>query len=381
MSAFEFTEEQQAAQRALRAWCERELSPHVRALEKGELLPYELCRNLWSTFGPAEILDPAMFTIVAIELSRVCPGFMMALGASVGLAGATVMRRGSPAQRERWGIPLVTLQGIGAWGMTEPGGGSDAFGGMRTVARRSDDGGYRISGSKTFITNAPYADVLVIYAKIVDDPGDDPRGRPIHGFILDRGMAGLSVGPPMEKMGMHSSPTGDIFLDDVEVGRDRLLGEVERPHARSEARDVFQGERHGLVPMCLGIVERCLDESLRYARQRVAWGQPIGEFQLIQDKLARMYVHRENIRNLLFKHLAEVRAGVPGDRAGASVAKLYSARAATEVAMDAVQILGGNGYMREYQVEMLARDAKLLQIGGGTDEVQIATIARELLSR
>src|SRR6185369_16754634 len=117
---------QQAAQRALRAWCDKELAPHVRALEKGDLLPYDLCRKLWSTFGPAEILDPAIFTVVAIELSRVCPGFMMALGASVGLAGATVMRRGTPAQRERWGMPLVTLRAIGAWGMTEAGGGYDA---------------------------------------------------------------------------------------------------------------------------------------------------------------------------------------------------------------------------------------------------------------
>src|SRR5262249_31471811 len=148
-----------------------------------------------------------------------------------------------------------------------------------------------------------------------------------------------------------------------------------------QARDVFHGERTGMVPMCLGIVERCLEDSLRYARERTAWGKPIAEYQLVQDKLARMYVHRENIKNLLFKQLHYVAAGQRMSMAEASACKLYCARAATEVALEAVQVMGGNGYMREYHVEMLMRDAKLLQIGGGTDEIQIVTIARELLKQ
>jgi alkylation response protein AidB-like acyl-CoA dehydrogenase len=136
-----------------------------------------------------------------------------------------------------------------------------------------------------------------------------------------------------------------------------------------------------MVPMCLGIVERCLDDALAYARQRKAWGKPIAEYQLVQDKLARMFVARENIRNLLFKQLELARANRRMSMAEASACKLYCGRATTEVALEAIQLMGGNGYMREYHVEMLMRDAKLLQIGGGTDEIQIVTIARALLER
>jgi alkylation response protein AidB-like acyl-CoA dehydrogenase len=150
-------------------------------------------------------------------------------------------------------------------------------------------------------------------------------------------------------------------------------------HAREEARDVFHGERTGMAPMTLGIIERCLEDSLAYAKERETWGKKIAEYQLIQDKLARMYVHRENVRNMLFRQFEKIYKKVPISMAEASACKLYCARACTEVALEAIQIMGGNGYMREYHVEMLMRDAKLLQIGGGTDEIQIVTIARHLL--
>ncbi len=407
---FDFSDEQKMAQQVLRQWCEKELAPKVPAMEKGELLPYDLMRALASTFGLAEMMkasfarlearaakgeaagpkdddeesgvlakDPGLSAVVAIELSRQCPGFMLAFGASLGLAGGAVMARGTLAQKKRFALPVLTLEKIGAWGMTEPGAGSDAFGGMRTVARRENDG-YVLSGTKSFITNAPFADVFVVYAKIVDKADEDPRHRPIHAFVLERGDKGLSTGKPFDKMGMHSSPTGEIFLDEVCVGRDRLLGEKEKEPSREGARDVFHGERTGMAPMCLGIVERCLEESVKYAKVRTAWGRPIGEYQLMQEKLARMYMHRENIRNLLFKQLWMQKQGQRQSMAEASACKLYCARATTEVALEAVQLMGGNGYMREYVVEMMARDAKLLQIGGGTDEIQILTIARQLLA-
>jgi len=399
---FDFTDEQKMARRMVRQWAEKELAPLVPKMEKGELLPYDTMRKMIKTFGMDEMVkagfaklkargdaappageermgaDPAMSAIVGMELSRVCPGFTLAFGASLGLAGGAIMAKGTLAQKERWGVPILTGEKIGAWSMTEPGAGSDAFGSMRTVARR-DGEFFVLNGSKTFITNAPFADTFVVYAKILESADDDPRFRPIHAFIVDQGTEGLTVSKPMEKMGMHSSPTGEVFLADVRVPKSQLLGEREKDPSREQARDVFHGERTGMVPMCLGIVERCLEDSLAYAKQRVAWDKPIADYQLIQDKLARMYVHRENIRNLMFKQFEKVHKKAPIGQAEASATKLYCGRAATECALEAIQIMGGNGYMREYHVEMLMRDAKLLQIGGGTDEIQIVTIARHLL--
>lgn len=402
---YDFTDEQKLVRKMVRAWAEKELAPQVSRMEKGEILPYDLMRAMIRVFGMDELAratftkmkerreatdpakksafgDPALAAIVSMELSRVCPGYTLAFGASLGLAGGAILAKGTAAQKERWALPIFTGEKIGAWGMTEPDAGSDAFGSMRTTARRDGDD-FILSGQKTFITNAPFADVFVIYAKIVGDSSgegnDDLRKRRIHAFIVEKGAPGLGVSRPMEKMGMHSSPTGEIFLSEVRVPQSRLLGEQLEMPSREQARDTFHGERTGMVPMCLGIIERCLDEALAYAKQREAWGRPIVEYQLMQEKLARMYMHRENVRNLLFKHFEKQRERAPLSAAEASATKLYCARAATECALEAVQILGGNGYMREYHVEMLMRDAKLLQIGGGTDEIQIVTIARQLI--
>jgi alkylation response protein AidB-like acyl-CoA dehydrogenase len=200
-------------------------------------------------------------------------------------------------------------------------------------------------------------------------------------FVLDSGMPGLTQSPPFRKMGMHSSPTGELFLDDVRVGRDRLIGETEEAPAggRTAAKATFQMERSGVAAMALGIISQCLELCVAYAKDRVQFGQPIGQFQLIQDKLARMEVARLNVENLVFRTVETSAHGHPMTLAEASAMKLYSARAATEVAMEAVQLFGGNGYMSEFQVEQLARDAKVLQIYAGTDEIQITHIARDLL--
>jgi alkylation response protein AidB-like acyl-CoA dehydrogenase len=168
----------------------------------------------------------------------------------------------------------------------------------------------------------------------------------------------------------------------VRVGLEHLLGENEQAReSKSGARATFSIERSGVTAMALGIVERCLELSLRYARERVQFGRPIGEFQLIQDKLARMEVARMNLQNLVFRTIELAEAGRSATLAEASAMKLYAARAAMEVALEAVQVHGGNGYMAEYQVEQLCRDAKVLQIYAGTDEIQISAIARDLLSR
>jgi alkylation response protein AidB-like acyl-CoA dehydrogenase len=288
------------------------------------------------------------------------------------------MSRGTPRQKERWALPLLTLDAIGAWAITEPGSGSDAFGGMKSTAKRDGDA-YQLNGSKTFITNGPYADTIVFICKL-DDGVTPPKDRKVLSFILDRAMPGLTQSKPLRKMGLHSSPTGELFLDNVLVGRDRLIGETEDLPARSGAKDTFTMERTGVAAMALGIVERCLQLSVEYAKTRVQFGRPIGEFQLIQLKLAKMEVARMNIQNLVFRQIELAAAGKSLSLAEASACKLYSAQAAMEVCLEAVQLHGGNGYMAEFQVEQLCRDAKVLQIYGGTDEIQVSQIARSLLA-
>jgi hypothetical protein len=408
-----FSQEHQMVRNLIRKWAVAKLEPKLDALESGEP-PYEVMRDFVKTFGIADMVrssfakleraaaegsdkqvkisgmgsgDAAMGAAVSIELSRVSPGFALAFGASMGLAGGAIMGKGTLEQKKRWGLPILTLEKIGAWGMTEPGAGSDAFRSMRTVAVPKGDG-YVLSGQKTFITNAPYADVFVIYAKVHRPRGGEAPGidetaledRPIQTFVLERGDAGLETGKAMRKMGMHSSPTGEVFLQDCYVAADRLLGGREKELVgRASGRDVFHSERTGMAPMCVGIIERCLEIAVDYAKQRITWGKRIAEYQLVQDKLARMFMHLQNCENLMFKQLALTAEGKTMTAAEASACKLYCARAATECALDAVQVLGGNGYMQEYRVEMLMRDAKLLQIGGGTDEIQIINIARHLL--
>jgi alkylation response protein AidB-like acyl-CoA dehydrogenase len=321
-----------------------------------------------------------MTMIPIIEICRYSPGMVTAMGVSMGLTSAAIMSRGTIAQKERWALDLLTLDKVGAWAITEPGSGSDAFGSMRATARRDGDE-YLLNGSKTFITNGPYADTTVFICKL--DEGNPRDERKILSFVLDKGMPGFEQSKPLRKMGMHSSPTGELFLTDVRVGRDRLIGETEEVPSggREGAKDTFSMERSGVAAMALGIIERCLELSVQYAKDRVQFGKPIGEFQLIQDKLARMEVARLNVQNLVFRFIEMGAAGATLTLAEASAMKLYSARAAMEVALEAVQLHGGNGYMAEFHVEQLARDAKVLQIYAGTDEIQLTHIAKDLLRR
>ncbi len=400
----EWSEQHLMIRDAVRKFVEAEIAPHVEELEHGDMPPYDVLRKMISTFGMDEMArtrfekaiarekeggapeansegrgdGAAMALIPIIELCRYCPGMVTAMGVSMGLTGAAIMSKGSLRQKQRWGLDLLTLNKIGAWAITEPGSGSDAFGGMKSTARRSE-GGYLLNGSKTFITNGPYADTIVFICKL-EEEGVEPRDRKVLTFVLDKGMKGLTQSGPMRKMGMHSSPTGELFLQDVFAESDRLLGETEESRARSGAKDSFQMERSGVAAMALGIVGRCLELSVAYAKERVQFGRPIGEFQLIQEKIARMEVARMNLQNLVFRTIEVSSTGGRLSLAEASAMKLYAARAAVEVAMEAVQVYGGNGYMSEYPVEQLARDAKVLQIYAGTDEIQISAIARELLS-
>lgn len=396
---------------AMKDFIAAEIVPIRDELEHGDTPPYDVLRKLYATFGigdqaeasfwkrlefdkrvAAGEADPAdrpsrhgggdagFSLIPTIELCRHCPGLVTALGVSVGLTASAINGKGTIEQRERWVPDLLTLRTIGAWAITEPNSGSDAFGSMLATARRDGDE-YVLNGNKTFITNGPYADTIVFICKL--DEGNDPKDRKILSFVLDSGMPGLTQTKPLRKMGMHSSPTGELFLDDVRVGRDRLIGEDEDPASgggRDGAKATFQQERAGVAAMALGIIEQCLELSIGYAKERVQFGQPIGEFQLIQQKLATMEVARMNIQNLVWRTIEMSNAGQTMTFAEASAMKLYSAQQATACALEAVQLHGGNGYMAEYHVEQLARDAKVLQIYAGTDEIQTRAIARSLLS-
>jgi alkylation response protein AidB-like acyl-CoA dehydrogenase len=408
---FEWSDEHRMIREAVQRFVDEEVRPHVEELEHGDLPPYDILRKMFATFGmdamardrfakqiareqaAAEAIargeePPArkesagdgggLSLIPIIELCRVCPGMVTAMGVSMGLTSAAIMSKGTIRQKQRWALDLLTMDKVGAWAITEPGSGSDAFGSMRSSARRDGDE-YVLNGSKTFITNGPYADTIVFICKL--DEGNPPEQRKVLSFVLDRGMPGLVQSKPLRKMGMHSSPTGELFLDDVRVGIDRLIGETEDlpSGGRDGAKATFQQERSGVAAMALGIIEECLQLSVQYAKDRVQFGKPIGEFQLIQEKLARMEVARMNVQNLVFRTMEMGAAGRTMTLAEASAMKLYSARAATEVAMEAVQLYGGNGYMSEFRVEQLARDAKVLQIYAGTDEIQITHIAKDLL--
>ncbi len=403
----DWTDEQKMMRDALRSFVDKEIAPLRDDLEHGDLPPYDVLRKLFATFGIDELarddfkrrlgrdlapspshedqsavsvsgFDPALMLILLIELSRYCPGMVTALGVSVGLTASAIDSRGTPRQRERWVPDLLTLDRIGAWALTEPDAGSDAFGAMRSHARRRGDD-YILNGTKTFITNGPYADTIVFICKL--DEGNPVDERKIVSFVLDRGMPGLEQSRPLRKMGMHSSPTGEVFVTDVRASPDRLLGETEDAptDARDAAKRTFAMERAGVAAMSLGIIDRCLSLCVDYASNRVQFGRPIGEFQLIQDKLARMEIARLNVSNLVFRYIEAMVADQSVSLAEASAMKLYSARAATEVALEAVQLFGGNGYMAEFGLEQLARDAKALQIYGGTDELQITHIAKALL--
>ncbi|MFV8316429.1 acyl-CoA dehydrogenase family protein [Mycobacterium sp. 23] len=396
----------------VRQFVDKEIRPNLDALETGEMPPYPIARKLFSQFGldvlaaesVKKMLDrertgaaekpdgagdsdgmgvqPSMMAVVVSEIARVSIGLLSTASVSLGLGAATIMSRGTLAQKERWLPDLMTLNKIAAWAITEPDSGSDAFGGMKTYVRR-DGQDYILNGQKTFITNGPYADVLVVYAKLDDGSAQDKRNRPVLVFVLDSGMPGLTQGKPFKKMGMMSSPTGELFFDNVRLSPDRLLGENENPSdgdGRDSARANFAAERIGIAMMALGIINECHRLCVDYAKSRTLWGKNIGQFQLIQLKLAKMEIARMNVQNMVFHTIERQQAGKPLTLAEASAIKLYSSEAATEVAMDAVQLFGGNGYMAEYRVEQLARDAKSLMIYAGSNEVQVTHIARGLLS-
>ena len=405
---FEWSEEDLMVRDAVRSFVDKEIRPHSDELESGQLPPYDILRKLMTSFGVDAMareglekeLDAeaageskpkgsgggmmnSMALILNMELAAASLGMVVSMGVSVGLTVSTIRSKGTLAQKKRWLPELVTLEKVGAWAITEPDSGSDALGGMKTTVRRDGDG-YVLNGQKTFITNGPYADTIVVFAKLDEGDGTPMRDRKVLTFVLDKGMEGLTQGKPFKKMGIMSSPTGELFFDNVRLGRDRLLGETEDTGSSSRGDDGvkagFTAERIGIAALSMGIVNEAQRLSIEYAKSRTLWGQEIGRFQLIQLKLAEMEIARINVQNMLFNALERAKAGKPLSLAEASAMKLYSSRAATEVAMEAVQLFGGNGYMAEYRVEQLARDAKSLMIYAGSNEIQVTHVAKGLLA-
>jgi len=424
---FEWSETDTMMRRAVRDFIDKEVRPHADALDSGDLSPYPILRKMFAAFGidamGAEAVEKmlakkdaqrheddsanenssgkkdsgedgsssgnpfrdqqSLMAVLIAELSGVCLGMVSALGVSIGLGATTLMSRGTLAQQRRWLSDVVSLKKIACWAITEPDSGSDAFGGMKTYVTRDGDD-YILNGQKTFITNGPFADVLIVYAKLDERDGADKRDRAVLTFVLDKDMPGLTQGAPFKKMGLHASPTGELFFDAVRLTPDRLLGETEQHKGgdgRESARSSFTAERVGVTFMALGIINECHRLCVDYAKERTLWGQEISRFQLIQLKLAKMEIARINVQNMVFNVLERGRAGTPPTLAEASAMKLYASETATEVAMEAVQLFGGNGYMAEYRVEQLARDAKSLMIYAGSNEIQVTHVAKGLLAQ
>ena len=389
---FSLDEQTQMVATVIRQWCKTTLTPRIPALEAGTEMPFELMKQLAKAFGFEAMLgggvkkrlaklrageapseeklsggSPMMMFAVVKELSRVSPGFAMGLGVSLGLVGGAIVQKGTADQIERWGLPLATLQLIGSWCLTEPDAGSDAFGSMRTTATSRGDG-FSLSGSKTFITNAPGADVFLVYAK--SETG-------VQTFIVERGMKGVSVGPAFKKMGMRDSPTSEVFFDDVQLDAIHLLGGRGRD-GRKDTKDSLGNERSGVPAMAWGIIERCYDASLDYVRQRRQFGRPIGEFQAVQLKITDLFLKLRTVENIVFR-LAWMQQNKVKDVPYINASKAMAAQLAVDAALTAIQIHGGYGYMEELGLEKLARDAKLLELGAGTTDINLLAAARQLI--
>ncbi len=403
---FELDEQTQMVATMVRQWCQSQLAPKIPALEAGTEQPFELMKKMAKTFGFDAMLgasvqkriaklragrgrrrrsrrlakgvgNPMMMHVVVKELSRVSPGFAMGFGVSMGLVGGAIVAKGTADQIERWGLPLATLQQIGSWCLTEPDAGSDAFGSMRTTAPPRRPDGYVLKGSKTFITNGPGADVFLVYAKI--DRGEPKAERGVATFIVERGMAGVTVGPPFKKMGMRDSPTSEVFFDDVRLGAEHLLGGKEKGKGgRSDTKDSLGNERSGVPAMAWGIIERCYDASLAYVREREQFGRPIGEFQAVQLKITDLFLKLRTVENVVFRTAWMQQKGVR-DMPFINASKAMCAQYAVDAALTAIQIHGGYGYMEELGLEKLARDAKLLELGAGTTDINLLAAARELI--
>jgi isovaleryl-CoA dehydrogenase len=311
--------------------------------------------------------------IIGEELAAVCVSTAATILHQADMVIGRFARHGTAWQRERYVPSLCDGSAIGCLAITEPDAGSDVMS-MRACAERVD-GGYRLNGTKTFITNGPVADLALVYAKL-----DSPDTKELGLFIVPAGTPGFVKGRKFEKMGWRGSPTGELTFTDCVLPEDALLGD-ERA-GRAILMSGLDSERVVLAAECVGLAQGALDVSLDYARERRQFGRPIGEFQLIQEKLANMYTDIQACRALTYRVAGLIESGEREDTPTlAAAAKLLASEACMRAASAAVQILGGYGYINEFPVERFMRDAKLMEIGGGTSEIQRCIIGRALLRR
>ena len=371
--------EEQDLREAARRFVRREVAPVADRMDREDYFPRDVFVRLGEDgfLGitlPSERgglgLSYLAQALVLEEIARVSPALALSAGAHSNLFADNVARNGSEAQRAEFLPGAASGSTIGALGLTEPTAGSDAMS-IRTRAERRGSH-YVLNGSKQFITNGPVADVVLVYAKTAPEKG----AHGISAFLVRRETPGFTVARRLDKMGMRGSPTGELAFQDVEVPLENRVGEE-----GAGARIMMSGlnvERAVLAAIPVGILAECLDRSVAYAREREQFGQRIGRFELIQEKLANMYTDLEAARLLLYSALDAVERD-PTRLRVAAAALTFASEASTRAALESIQVHGGYGYMRDLPLERLARDAKLLEIGAGTSEIRRLIVARELL--
>ena len=375
----ELSPEQELIRDTVRRFSDEELAPIAARIDAEDWFPREAFRRL-GEIGALGVLAPEEYggsggdyvtaTLIMEELARVSGAVSLSYGAHAVLAVGAIVRDGDEKQKRRVLPALCSGEAIGAWALTEPGSGSDALA-MRTRAIRDGDH-YVLEGSKTFITNGSEAGTLVVYAKTRPEAG----ALGVSVFLVDGGAAGFSTSRTLEKMGMRGSPTAELRFDAMVVPlADRIGPENEGIAMMMRGLDV---ERATLAGISIGLARAALEHAVAYARERRQFGKPIGEFQMVQKLLADVYTELEAARLLVY---AAARRCIRDPQSGhyASAAKLFASEVATRAGLAAVQVLGGYGYTRDYPVERIARDAKLMEIGAGTSEIQRLIIARHLL--
>ena len=374
-----FTDEHEDLREAIRRFVERELRPHAQEWEDARWFPNDVFARM-AELGylglkyPEELGgqggDYVHDAVLSEELPRAGSGGLSAgIGAHIGIATPPIWRFGTEEQKRRFLAPAIRGEKIAALGITEPDAGSDVAG-LRTSARRVD-GGWVVNGSKTFITTGVRADYVVTAVKTTEEGGH----QGLSFLVIEREMEGYSVLRKLEKMGWHASDTAELAFEDVFVPEQNLLGEENRGFYLILAN--FQWERLLMALGAVGSMDAVIERTAAFMREREAFGRPIGKFQALRHKLAEMAVKLEASRSLTYHALRLFAAGEDATRE-VTEAKLLTQRAAFEVADDALQIHGGAGYMKEYELERVARDTRLGPIGGGTDEIMKEILGKQL---